>query len=173
MIGLYEVTVVLDRAPTDSEVGALLEGGLYTVSPVAGAEPGTVHVERPADSLLTAVADVVECAGKAGLKVVRLDDEDLVGLWAVERRVGHTREGDRLLTARRHGRGDFPAPQSGKGVKALYSWIEVEAWAVRHGLHTPTALRERALAAANHILAAADLLGLEPASLLRRVTSRV
>jgi hypothetical protein len=58
-----------------------------------------------------------------------------------------------------------------KGAKALYSWVEVAAWAADNGMGAPPDDRKRILAAANHLLSAAALLANDTEDLLRLVTA--
>ncbi len=78
-------------------------------------------VTRESGSLSAALVGVVENAGRAGFRVVGVQQEDVVSLKTVTQRVGHSDGGLQLIAQGRRGPGNFPAPLSGDGW-AMYSF---------------------------------------------------
>jgi hypothetical protein len=87
--------------------------------------------DRVAMSFPEAVMTAVQAieAAVPGLKVLRVEPEDLVSAADVAKRTKRTRESVRLLIEGKRGPGHFPPPDiqlSGK--RALWHWANVAAW---------------------------------------------
>jgi predicted DNA-binding transcriptional regulator AlpA len=65
-----------------------------------------------------------------GLRVLRIEPDDLLSLSEIAERLGRSRESVRLLSAGLRGPGDFPAPVSHLRDRfRLWRWSDVAAWA--------------------------------------------
>lgn len=83
------------------------------------------------DALVSAIRDIES----AGLKVARVEPDDLVNQSQIAERVGRTRESIRLFINGERGAGAFPPPVSGvKGNMRLWRWSQVAHWLVVHSL---------------------------------------
>jgi len=153
----HEFTIFLDRQPSEDDYDRLFEAGFD--DSVAGVESGrgVIHVARQATDLPSALHSAIADAGKAGFRVIGVQDEDLVSLKTIAQRVGKTYEALRLIACGKRGPGNFPPPVGADGW-ALYSWTSVANWFSAHGVSVP-AQEERAaiLAAADHLIKARAL----------------
>ncbi|MHB1928777.1 MAG: helix-turn-helix transcriptional regulator [Acidimicrobiales bacterium] len=78
-----------------------------------------------ADAALRAIKLIEEVPG---LRVVRVEPDQLVWASEIAERIGRTRQSiDQLVKAQR-GPGGFPSPVSGTVRNPLWRWAEVEAW---------------------------------------------
>jgi predicted DNA-binding transcriptional regulator AlpA len=67
-----------------------------------------------------------------GVRVARLEPDDLVTMSEIAQRLGRSRESVRLLVSGERGPGGFPPPVSHlKARTRLWRWSEVAAWAER------------------------------------------
>lgn len=86
--------------------------------------------DREADTLAQALTTAItQIQSVAGLRVVRVEPDDLVTAAEIAQRLGRTRESVRLLAAGQRGAGDFPAPVSHTRRRSrLWRWADVLAW---------------------------------------------
>ncbi len=86
---------------------------------------------REAPSLAEAVRSAIEqVEGVPGLRVLRVEPDDLVTMNEIAERMGRSRESVRLLIKGARGPGGFPPPASHlKARSRLWRWSEVAAWA--------------------------------------------
>ena len=71
----------------------------------------------------------------AGLRVLRVEPDDLVTMAEIAERLERSRESVRLLISGARGPGGFPPPISHlKARSRLWRWSEVAFWANQHGL---------------------------------------
>lgn len=130
----YEFTLILQGGFDDAAVDALFEAGCddATLGEVDGV--GSADFVRETPSFGEALRSAVEQVESVpGLRVARVEPDDLVTLSEIAERLGRSREGVRLLVAGERGPGDFPPPASHlKARTRLWRWSEVAAWAERH-----------------------------------------
>jgi hypothetical protein len=126
----YIFTLIIDGEP---DFDALYEAGCddATFGEVDGA--GYAEFAREAPSLSDAVLSAVRGVESVeGLRVLRVEPDDLVTASEIAKRLGRTRESVRLLIAGRRGAGDFPIPASRLHTRnRLWRWSDVAAWAKR------------------------------------------
>jgi predicted DNA-binding transcriptional regulator AlpA len=106
---------------------------------------------RQAGTLSEAIASAIgDIESVDGLRVVRVEPEDLVTAAEIAKRLGRSRESIRLLATGERGAG-FPTPVSHiRSRNRLWRWAEVATWA---GKATPEELAAaRVIAAANGAL---------------------
>lgn len=132
----HEFTLVLaGRLDQEAVVDALFDAGCddATFGQVDGV--GYADFQREAPSLGEAVRSALEeVESVPGLRVIRVEPDDLVTLSEIAQRLGRSRESVRLLASGARGRGDFPAPVSHlKARSRLWRWSEVAAWASHRG----------------------------------------
>lgn len=131
----HEFTLVLaGDLDDDAVLDALFEAGCddATFGRVDGV--GYADFVREAPSFGDAVRSALEAVESVpGVRVVRVEPDDLVTMSEVAERLGRSRESVRLLVTGARGRGDFPPPVSHlKARTRLWRWSEVAAWARRH-----------------------------------------
>ena len=94
---------------------------------------GYADFVREAPTFAAAVRSAIEQVESApGLRVVRVEPDDLVTMSEIAQRLGRSRESIRLLISGARGLGGFPPPFSHlKARSRLWRWSEVAAWAKR------------------------------------------
>ncbi|HWE64619.1 MAG TPA: hypothetical protein VHB98_23125 [Chloroflexota bacterium] len=147
----YSFTLII-QGDVDARLDELFEAGcddatFGTVDSVHYAD-----FDREAASLVEAMsAAVTAIESVPGLRVSRIEPDDLVTASEIAKRLGRTRESVRLLIAGARGPGTFPAPISHlAGVHRLWRWSDVAAWACR--ADGATVEQARLVAAANAAL---------------------
>ena len=129
----YAFTVVLGEPPTETVLNTSDE---YTVD---GSTFGTrrgmavVGFHRHSASLAEAIASAIRHLERAGMKPVRIVDDDLLTLADIADRVGQSRESIRRYAAGERGPGGFPPPVNpARDGTAFYRWSEVTLWMRQH-----------------------------------------
>lgn len=130
----YEFTLVFNGGLDETAVNAFFEAGCddATVGEVDGV--GYADFIREAPSLGDALRSALEQVESVpGVRVARVEPDDLVTMSEIAQRLGRSRESVRLLIAGERGPGGFPPPVSHlKARTRLWRWSEVAAWAQRH-----------------------------------------
>lgn len=87
--------------------------------------------QRDARSFLAAVSTAIQQVDSVpGLRVVRIESEDLVTMAEIARRLERSRESIRLLAADARGPGGFPPPIARvRSRSPLWRWVDVSTWA--------------------------------------------
>ncbi|HTE84639.1 MAG TPA: hypothetical protein VK821_07885 [Dehalococcoidia bacterium] len=126
----YNFTVVLE-GDVDSNLDGLFEAGCDDAT--FGSVDGVPYADfdRDAgtfsDAIATAIRDVESVRG---LRVRRIEPDDLVTTAEIAARLHRTRESVRLLAAGKRGSKPFPAPISHiRRRTRLWRWSDVAAWA--------------------------------------------
>jgi hypothetical protein len=128
---VYEFRLVISGpVQIDETINALFAAGCAdaTFGEVDGIGYGEFHREAP--SFPAAVVSAVQSVEAVpGLRVLRVEPDDLVSASEIAVRLGRTRESVRLLIAGERGPGSFPAPVSHLRVRhRLWRWSEVAVW---------------------------------------------
>lgn len=172
MTATHEFTLVISGDIQAQEtIEALFERGCddATFGTVDGVGYGDFHRESP--SSLDAVVSAVRAVESVpGLRVLRVEPDDLVTAAEIAKRLGRTRESVRLLIAGERGDGTFPAPMSHLRTRnRLWRWSDVASWAQRT---TPEEIAQaEALATVNAALDLRNRAAALPAEQRRLVTS--
>jgi hypothetical protein len=116
---------------------ALFEAGCDDA--LLGCRDGVLFLDfdREAASLQKAIASTIADveAADIGLRVVRVEPDDLITTSEIARRIGQSRESIRLYAHGQRGPGGFPPPISGiKRRSPLYRWTEVAGWLAQNTL---------------------------------------
>ncbi len=150
----HTFTVVLDRRPTDLELGALFEIGCDDAAFGVEQAVSIAQFDREADTLADAIASAVRDIESVGLVPLRIVDEDLVTLADIANRIGQSRESVRRYVTGERGAGGFPPPVNpAREGTTFYRWSEVAPWIrSRLGIEVPDT--NPALVVANLILQA-------------------
>ena len=125
-----EFRLILDQLPEDEAVfDALFE---------AGCDDGTfgwvddlafVDFHRVAPTYLDAVTSAIRAVERVPpINVERVEQDDLLTMADIARRLGRTRESVRLWVEGKRGKGGFPAPELGTGKWRFWRWSDVLAW---------------------------------------------
>lgn len=117
--------------PFDGEIAdALFESGCEDAT--VGEREGLMFAtfDRAAPSIAQAVLSAIENVESAGvgIKVLRVQPEELVNATAIAERVGRTRESIRTLAAGLRGPGGFPSPAEVVGAQRFWRWPDVASW---------------------------------------------
>jgi hypothetical protein len=122
----YDFTVIFTG---DADHDALYEAGCddATFSEIDGVQFADFTREAPA--LITAIASAIQnIQSVPGLRVTRVEPDELVTQSEIAIRLGRSRESVRLLAAGERGR-DFPPPVShARARNRLWRWSDVAAW---------------------------------------------
>jgi hypothetical protein len=131
----FDFTLILDLDDED------WSDPMYEALYGAGADDATIgrsngvdfaSFTREADDLLDAVVSAIETIEGAGVgvRVTRVEPDDLVSIADIARRTGRTRESIRLLILGDRGPGGFPAPTArlGSGRSRVWWWADVAEW---------------------------------------------
>lgn len=125
----YNFTLVIE-GDVDDHLDELFEIGCDDAT--FGSVDGVQYAEfdRSARSLGQAVASAITAIESLpGLRVLRVEPDDLVTAAEIAERLGRSRESVRLLISGERGRGDFPAPVSHmRSRNRLWRWSDVTAW---------------------------------------------
>jgi hypothetical protein len=86
--------------------------------------------DREAPDLVRAIVSAIdEVESVAGMRVLRVEPEDLVSASAIAERTGRSRESIRLLVEGKRGPGGFPSPIAWVDAKTrLWHWSDVANW---------------------------------------------
>ncbi len=154
----HTFTLILS-GPVDERIADLFEAGCDDAT--FGEVDGVAYADfdREADSFIEAVVSAIRAISSVpGLRVRRLEPDDLVTAADIAQRLGRTRESVRLLISGQRGAGDFPAPVSHTQRRnRIWRWSDVVAWANPDDAHAIA--MARLVAAINAKL---DLQALEP-----------
>ena len=153
-MAVHVFTLVLAQEPTDEQLVALVEAGCDDAA--FGVEHGLAVAEfdREAPTLADAIASAVLGVESAGLRAVRVLDDDLLTLADIADRIGQSRESIRRYATGQRGNGGFPPPVNpARGGSTFYRWSEVVPW-LRQRLNIEVADTDPALVVANLVLQA-------------------
>jgi hypothetical protein len=147
----YSFTLAIE-GDVDERIDDLFEAGCddATFGSVDGAHYADFDREAPtlAKAIFSAITDVESVPG---LRVRRVEPDDLVTASEIAERLERSRESVRLLIAGERGRGNFPAPASHlRSRNRLWRWSDVAAWAGEANAQDLT--KARLIAAANAAL---------------------
>lgn len=145
---------MLAQEPTDEQLVALVEAGCDDAA--FGVEHGLAVAEfdREAPTLADAIASAVLGVESAGLRAMRVLDDDLLTLADIANRIGQSRESIRRYATGQRGNGGFPPPVNpARGGSTFYRWSEVVPW-LRQRLNIEVADTDPALVVANLVLQA-------------------
>ena len=129
----HNFTLILSGAdPTVAIADALIEAGCHDAS--LGSRCGVITLEftRAAPSLYVAITTAISQVAQSntGLRVVRVEPDELVTASEIAKRFGRSKESIRLYALGRRGPGGFPPPLTGfSGKTPIYRWSEVACWA--------------------------------------------
>ncbi len=130
----YEFSLIIAGSLEDDAIlDALFEAGCDDATFGQVDDVGYADFVREAPSFAAAVRPAIEQVESTGLRVVRVEPDDLVTMSEIAQRMGRSREGIRLLISGARGPGRFPPPFSHlKARSRFWRWSEVAAWAKRH-----------------------------------------
>lgn len=132
-MGTYEFTLILEGPDVlgDEAADSLFESGCGDAT--FGEIDGSQYADftRKARSLAEAIGSAKRSIESAvpGVRVIRVEPEDLVTAADIADRTGRTRESVRLLIAGERGPGGFPPPISHlKSRGRIWKWTDVARW---------------------------------------------
>jgi len=126
----HNFTLILN-GDVDAHLEELFEAGCDDAT--FGEVEGVAYAEfdREAKTFAEALASAVrDIHSVGGIRVVRIEPDDLVTASEIAERLGRTRESIRLLASGRRGGGTFPVPASHLRARGrLWRWADVLGWA--------------------------------------------
>ncbi|HET8661390.1 MAG TPA: hypothetical protein VFM55_20630 [Micromonosporaceae bacterium] len=147
-MALHRFVLIVASTPEARQLATLTALGARPVAvPGPRESGGRIVFERAEPDLAGAVASAVRDAEAAGLRPVRLVDDDWVTLADIADRVGRSREAVRLWALGRVGPAGFPPPVNPGRDTLFYSWAEVSPW-LRDRLAVPAPGSDPVLVAA-------------------------
>ena len=129
---IFTFTLVIDGdAGSGEHVDQLFEAGCDDATFSHSATISYGDFDREAKSLLDALLSaIVAVESVGGLRVRRVETDDLVTVSEIAERLGRTRQSIHQLIAGERGAGDFPAAvSSARGRGKVWDWSEVAMWA--------------------------------------------
>jgi hypothetical protein len=156
-LSLHTFTLILD-GPTELDSG--LEHAVFAAGcddAALGRRGTTLYLEfdREAGTFLDAILSAIgEVNGIPGIRVARIEPDELVTASEIAARIGRSRESVRLLVEGSRGPGGFPSPVSGTTERRirLWRWSEVGRWLEAHGIDGGVQAEARLIAAVNGAL---------------------
>jgi hypothetical protein len=153
----HTFTLILD-GPT--EIDPELERAVFEVGcddAALGRRGGTVYLQfdREAGAFVHAVLSAIRDVHRIpGVRVARVEPDELVTASEIADRIGRTRESVRLMAEGARGPGGFPAPVSGASERRirLWRWSDVADWLEAHGIAKGITEEARMIAAVNGAL---------------------
>jgi hypothetical protein len=146
----YSFTLIIS-GDVDSHLDQLFEAGCDDAT--FGSVDGIHYADfdREAATLASAIASAIEAVESIeGVRVLRIEPDDLVTQTEIAARLRRSRESIRLLSAGRRRAGTFPAPVSRLRQRTrLWRWSDVAVWA---GDESTSAEEARIVAAWNAAL---------------------
>jgi hypothetical protein len=130
----YSFTLTIEGGLDPERVDALYEAGCGDMT-FQGDETGrgSADVHREAATYFDAVVGAIRDIERvSGLRVVEIEDQELVGLADIAWRLDRTQESARLLAAGKRGPGGFPAPVVPRRRGRVWRWSEVADWSNRN-----------------------------------------
>lgn len=128
----HTFTLIVDGPDVTDEpvAGALFEAGCRDALFGRRDRVQFADFDREATDLVQAIVRAIEQVESVdGLRVLRVEPEDLVSASVIAERTGRSRESVRLLVAGRRGPGGFPSPISWVDAKTrLWHWSDVANW---------------------------------------------
>jgi hypothetical protein len=123
-------TLIVDRVIDDATADALYEAGLDDAGIGGFGGHPAIDVDREAPSLLDAIVSAVhQVESVAGIRVVRIEGEELVSQADIAERTGRTRQAVNHWIKRDRDTSGFPEPAYGAGTRSpLWRWSDVTAW---------------------------------------------
>jgi predicted DNA-binding transcriptional regulator AlpA len=128
----YSFTLVIaGDAGTDERINELFEAGCDDATFSHSPTISYGDFDREDDTLLDAVLSAIGAVESVeGLRVRRVETDDLVTAPEIAGRLGRTRQSVYQLVNGERGAGDFPAPlSSARGRGKVWDWSEVAVWA--------------------------------------------
>lgn len=147
----YTFTLLLRGANPLEHLDALFEAGCDDA--IFGEREGTFFAEfdRESSSLAAAISEAIGQVESVvpGLRVVRVEPDELVTASAIAARTGRSRESVRLLIEHRRGPGSFPPPVAWVEARSrLWRWSDVARWFAEQLGEAPAPVEEATLIAA-------------------------
>jgi hypothetical protein len=127
----HEYTLIIEGDLSDEDTArALFEAGCDDATFGIVDSMGYGEFAREAASLSDAVLEAIhQVESVPGLRVLRVEPDDLVTMSDIAERLDRSRESVRLLVAGRRGPGGFPSPVShGMERNRLWRWTDVLVW---------------------------------------------
>jgi hypothetical protein len=140
----HSFTLYIEGADMDLQENydAAYEGGCDDASFGAHLDDWHAGFDREAPTLADAVFSAIHDLESSvpGLRVTRMESDELVTASVIARRTGRSRESIRLLAAGKRGPGDFPKPIDYVDASSrMWEWNEVARWFERYGGGEPEA----------------------------------
>lgn len=126
----HSFTLIVDRAIDDATADTLYETGLDDAGIGGFGIHPSIDVDREAPSLLGAIVSAVrQVESVGGIRVVRVEGEELVSQADIAERTGRTRQAVNHWIKRDRDSSGFPEPAHGTETRSpLWRWSDVAVW---------------------------------------------
>jgi hypothetical protein len=126
----HNFILILDKPVDDEAANGLFEAGLDDAAVTAFEGHPALDVDREASTLLDAIASAISQAESvAGIRVTRVDGEELVSQADIADRTGRSRQAVNHWIKRDADSSGFPDPAYGSATRSpLWRWADIEAW---------------------------------------------
>jgi hypothetical protein len=122
--------LILDKPVDEDAANGLFEAGLDDAAVTAFDGHPALDVDREASTLLDAIASAISQAESvAGIRVTRVDGEELVSQADIAERTGRSRQAVNHWIRRDADSSGFPDPTYGAATRSpLWRWADIQAW---------------------------------------------
>jgi len=126
----HSFTLILEGATSEEMADALFEAGCDDASLSESCGVTRLEFDRDSETFEAAVTSAIANTQSAGVRVLRIEPDELVTASEAGDRLGQTRQSIQLYSTGARGPGGFPSPIMGVGRRSpLYRWSEIVAWA--------------------------------------------
>ncbi|HEX3427147.1 MAG TPA: hypothetical protein VHT30_13510 [Acidimicrobiales bacterium] len=151
----HHFQLIIDGALDDARLDALVDAGCDDATFSTKGSLTFADFDRQAPTLRDAVTSAIAAIDSVdGLRVRRLEPDELVWAAEIAERTGRTRASIDLLIKGQRGPGTFPSPASHATRNPLWRWSEVESWFARYDGREVDSERSAVIAAVNGVLEA-------------------
>jgi predicted DNA-binding transcriptional regulator AlpA len=125
----YHFELIIDGALDERRLDALVDANCDDATFSSKDHLTFADFDRQAPTLRDAITSAITAVDSVeGLRVRRVEPDELVWASQIAERTGRTRASIDLLIKGRRGPGDFPTPASHATRNPLWRWADVENW---------------------------------------------
>lgn len=126
----YNFILILERSVDEATSDRLFEAGLDDAAVTSFDGNAALDVDRDAPGLLEAIASAIRQAESVkGVRVVRVEGEELVSQADIAERTGRSRQAVNHWIKRDADSSGFPPPAYGASTRSpLWRWSDVQSW---------------------------------------------
>lgn len=135
MVFSFSLVIAELSSFSEEQAEALFEAGCDDCTPSVRAGVVIFDFDREGETPQGAIEGALQDVGKVGLRVERIEPDDLVTQSEIARRLDRSRESIRQLVHGERHDGGFPRPVAAvTGTSPLWSWCAVVDWCIAKGI---------------------------------------